>query len=105
MQNVCCHELFHSVNNICHHVHLSMRYIRCHIVCILEQLQMKLINDFLLFNVFVKKYGGMTMAIKVEFLRNVSFFLSQKRSFKKRFLFSIQNFEFINKLKISLMKN
>ena len=36
---------------------------------------MKLIYIFLLFNIFVKKYGGMTIAIKVEFLRNISFFL------------------------------
>ena len=52
-----------------------MQYVRCHIIYILEQLHMKLINNFLLFNVFVKKCGGMTIGIKVEFLRNVSFFL------------------------------
>ena len=47
----------------------------CHIICILYHLQIKLINNFLLFIVFVKKYGGMTIAVKVEFLRYVSFFL------------------------------
>ena len=52
-----------------------MRYVRCHIICILEQLHMKLINNLLLFNVFVKKCGSMVIAIKVKFLRNVSFFL------------------------------
>ena len=34
---------------------------------------MKLINNFLLFNAFVNKCGGMIIAVKVEFLRNVSF--------------------------------
>ena len=52
-----------------------MRYVRCRIICILEQLCMKLINNFSLFNVFVKECGGMTIAVKVIFLRNVSFFL------------------------------
>ena len=49
--------------------------INCHIICILYYLQIKLINNFLLFIVFVKKCGGMTKGIKVEFLRNVSFLL------------------------------
>ena len=45
----------------------------------------------------MKKCGGMTIAIKVEFLRNVSFYIvhgcsPQKKSLKKSFLFSIQNF-------------
>ena len=34
---------------------------------------MKLINNCLLFNVFMKKCGDITIAVKVEFLRNVSF--------------------------------
>ena len=49
--------------------------INSHIICILYHLLIKLINIFLLFIVFVKKCGGMTKAIKVDFLRNVSFFL------------------------------
>ena len=49
--------------------------VNCHILCILYHLQIKLINNFLFFIVFVKKCGGMIIAIKVEFLRKVSFFL------------------------------
>ena len=54
---------------------MGLQHECCHIICILEQLHMKLIIIFLLFNVFVKKCDDMTIAIKVEFLRNVSFFL------------------------------
>ena len=39
----------------------------CHIICVLHHLQIELNNIFLLFIVFVKKCGGMTIAIKVEF--------------------------------------
>ena len=34
---------------------------------------MNLINNFLIFNAFVNKCGGMTIAVKVIFLRNISF--------------------------------
>ena len=49
--------------------------INYHIICNLYHLQITIINNFLLFIVFVKKCGGMTIAIKVKFLRNISFFL------------------------------
>ena len=62
-------------------VQLGLRNVCCHIISILTLHVLTITfetNSYIsfLFNIFVETFGGMTIAVKVDFLRNVSFYIA-----------------------------